>query len=87
MAEAFHFGSLGKILEQTYLSTRQSTFGDKMPKSRLVREQSQNGEIHLILPESKLDENWKNAEDINEAEIRRIMKKEASKPLLLLRAE
>jgi hypothetical protein len=49
-------------------------------------EQFINGEIHLILPESNF-ETWKNAERVNEAKIRKIMKKEASKPLLLLRAE
>jgi hypothetical protein len=59
-----------------------------LSKSRMIREQSLNGEIHIILPESKFDENSKeNIEDFNEAEIRQIMKKEASKPLLLLRAE
>jgi hypothetical protein len=58
-----------------------------LPKSRVVREQSLNGEIHLILQESKFDETRKNAKDFDEAEIRKIMKKEASKPLLLLREE
>lgn len=54
----------------------------------MIRERSLNGEIHIILPESKFDENSReNVEDFNEAEIRQIMKKEASKPLLLLRAE
>lgn len=58
-----------------------------LPKSRLIRERTQNGEVHLILPESEFDEAWANAVDFDEAEIREIMKKEASKPLLLLRAE
>jgi len=58
-----------------------------LPKSRFVRERSQNGEIHFILPESELDEKWKDAEDFNDSEIRKFMKKEASKPLLLMRAE
>ena len=58
-----------------------------MSKSRAVREQSPNGEIHLILPESMVDEIKENAESYDEAEIRKIMKKEAAKPLLLLRAE
>jgi hypothetical protein len=54
-----------------------------LSKSRMIGEQSLNGEIHIILPESKFDENSKeNIEDFNEAEIRQIMKKEASKPLL-----
>lgn len=58
-----------------------------LPKSRVVRERSLNGEIHLILPETRFDENSENEEDFDEAEIRKIMKKEAAKPLLLLRAE
>jgi hypothetical protein len=56
-------------------------------KSRAVRERSSNGEIHFILQEFRLDENRKNAEDFDEDEIRKIMKKEASKPLLILREE
>ena len=58
-----------------------------LSKSRMIGEQTLNGEIHIILPESKFDEDRKNVEDFDEAEIRQIMKKEASKPLLLLRAE
>jgi len=57
-----------------------------LPKPRAVRDQSINGEIHFILPESMFDET-KTAEYFDEAEMRRIMKKVASKPLLLLRAE
>lgn len=58
-----------------------------MPKSRAVRKRSLNGEIHFILPESKFVDIRKDAEDFDEAEIRELMKKEASKPLLLLREE
>jgi hypothetical protein len=58
-----------------------------LPKSRAVREQSPNGEIHLILSGYKFDETKETAEDFDDAEIRKIMKKEASKPLLLLRVE
>jgi hypothetical protein len=58
-----------------------------LSKSRMIRERSLNGEIHIILPESKFDDNKENVENFDEAEIRQIMKKEASKPLLLLRAE
>ena len=50
-------------------------------------EQSINGEIHLVFPEPKSEETGENPNDINEAEIRKIMKKEASKPLLLFREE
>ena len=61
--------------------------GIGLRKPRVVREESPNGEIHFILQEAKFDETRKNSEDFDEAEIRKIMKKEASKPLLLLRAE
>ena len=56
-------------------------------KLQAVRKRSSNGEIHLIIQEFRLDENRKNAEDFNEDEIRKIMKKEAAKPLLILREE
>jgi hypothetical protein len=42
-------------------------------------ERSLNGEVHLILPE--LGETGKKLEDFDEAAIRELMKKEASKPL------
>ena len=58
-----------------------------MPKSRVVRVQSRNGEIHLILAEYLLDENAKNAKAFDETEIREIMKKEVTRPLLLERSE
>jgi hypothetical protein len=54
----------------------------ELSKSLAVRKRSPNGEIHFILPET-----GKTAETFEWAEIKRIMKKEASKPLLLLRAE
>ena len=56
-------------------------------KLNVVRKRSSNGEIHLIIQEFRLDENRKNAESFNEDEIREIMRKEASKPLLILREE
>ena len=56
-------------------------------KSRVIRHRSSNGEVHFIFQESRFDENRKNAEDLDEDEIRIIMKKEASKPLLILREE
>ena len=58
-----------------------------MLKPRVVREQSPDGEIHLILPESVFDEARGTTEDFDKTKIIKIMKKEASKPLLLLRAE
>ena len=56
-------------------------------KSRLVREQSSNGEIHFIFQDSRFEKRRKDAIVLDEAEIRIIMKKEASKPLLILREE
>jgi hypothetical protein len=78
-----------KRIFQTYLSSSldANLWGSCLPKMRAVMEKFQNGEIHVILPESKSDETWETADNINETEIRKIMKQEASKPLLLLRAE
>jgi hypothetical protein len=54
-------------------------------KFDMVRTQSSDGEIHLILTELKLGDALNNASDLNETEIREIMKKEAQKPLHLTR--
>ena len=51
----------------------------------MVRTQSSDGEIHLIITELKLNDAMNNADCLNEAKIREIMKKEAQKPLLLIR--
>jgi len=59
----------------------------KTKKSHVVRQLSSNGEVHLIFQDSQFDENKKKAIDLDEAEIKIIMKKEASKPLLILREE
>lgn len=56
-------------------------------KSRLVREQSSNGDVHLIFQDSRFEKRRKDAIVLDESEIRIIMKKEASKPLLILREE
>jgi hypothetical protein len=61
--------------------------GITLPKTRVVRVQSSNGEIHFVFAESTWDENSEHAEDFDEIEIRRIMKKEVVKPLLLVRSE
>ena len=58
-----------------------------LPKLRVVRKHSLNGEIHIVFPESILDENTENVEDFDELKMRNIVKKEASKPLFLLRSE
>jgi hypothetical protein len=52
----------------------------------IVKTQSSDGEeIHLILTELKLNDALNNTNDLNETEIREIMKKEAQKPLHLIR--
>jgi hypothetical protein len=56
-------------------------------KLEVARVYSQNGEIHFILREYRADESFKNRKDFDEAKVKKIMKKEASKPLLLLREE
>ncbi len=61
--------------------------GIGLPKPRVVRVQSLNGEVHFVFPDSMSDEKPKNARNFDEIEIRRIMKKEVSKPLLLVRSE
>ena len=58
-----------------------------LARFRGFRKRFQNGEIHLILPEYLFDEANEPADELDEIQIRKIMKKEASKPLLLLRAE
>ena len=56
-------------------------------KLHLIKKRSSNGEIHLILNESRFLENGLDFEYLDEIEIRKIMKKEASKPLLIMREE
>ena len=58
-----------------------------LPKSRVVRKQSSNGEIHFIIPDDMFDETKETTEDFDDSQIKIIMKKEAAKPLLLLRGE
>jgi len=51
----------------------------------VVRTQSPDGEIHLIISELKINAAFNNKSGLNETKIREIMKKEAQKPLLLIR--
>jgi len=51
----------------------------------MVKTQSSDGEIHLILTELKLDDAPKNISDLDQTKIREMMKKEAQKPLHLIR--
>jgi hypothetical protein len=56
-------------------------------KSQAIKKRASDGEVHFILVGSIFDEATENATDFDETEMRAIMRKEASKPLLLLRAE
>jgi hypothetical protein len=58
-----------------------------LPKSRVIRKQSSNGEIHFIILDNMFDETTETTENFDESQIKIIMKKEASKPLLLERTE
>jgi len=46
-----------------------------------------NGEKHYVVKILDCDENPANCKDFDKIEIKKIMKKEASEPLLLLRVE
>lgn len=54
---------------------------------KVIRFQTANGENHYVVCSLKSNENPAGSEDFDEAKFRRDMKKEAAKPLLLLRAE
>jgi len=51
----------------------------------ILRTQSSDGEIHLILGELELNNSSKDRSELDETQIRKIMKDEAQKPLHLLR--
>jgi hypothetical protein len=56
-------------------------------KTRAVRLNSSNGELHYISEESPADYASARSQELNTAELRRITMKEASKNLYLLRKE
>jgi hypothetical protein len=58
-----------------------------LPKPRVVRVRSPNGEIHIVFADPATEENNRYTEFLDKIEIGKLMKKEASKPLLLLRSE
>ena len=57
-----------------------------MKSLHIVRVDSNDGDTHFVFLEYQLSEN-KNAQDYDEIEAKRASKKEASKPLILNRAE
>ena len=57
-----------------------------MPKARVVEVQERDGEVHLIVQESTSVDDGEFADDFDEVELKKIMRKEVSKPLLLSRS-
>jgi hypothetical protein len=57
-----------------------------MKKMQVVEVCSRNNEIHLVIEEHEND-GGPNSDIFSRAKVKEIMKKEAAKPLLLLRAE
>jgi hypothetical protein len=58
---------------------------DMVKRYEILRTQSSDGEIHLILGELELNNSSKDRSELDETQIRKIMKDEAQKPLHLLR--
>jgi len=56
-------------------------------KRNIVKVLAQNGEIHFVLREHLFDEKPTECIRLKDAEVQKVLRKEASKPLLLLRAE
>jgi hypothetical protein len=54
---------------------------------KVIRVQTVNGEKHYVVQSFEGNENPDNSIDFDEAKVRRTMKKEASRSLLLLREE
>ena len=54
---------------------------------RVVRVDSLNGDTHFVLLESQLPDSGEIAEELDEVEIKRTSKQDASKPLVLVRSE
>jgi hypothetical protein len=58
-----------------------------MKKLDVVEVCSRDNEIHLVLKEHENDKHIGERDGFSLTEVKKIMKKEAAKPLLLLRAE
>lgn len=58
-----------------------------MKKIHVVEVCSRDNEIHLVLKEHKNDKRLGERDGFSLTKVKKIMKKEAAKPLLLLRAE
>lgn len=75
-----------------YLEDYKQLFGSMggeviMKKLDVVKVYSRNNEVHFVLQEHKNCEHHRNPSNFSFAKIKTMMKKEAAKPLLLLRLE
>jgi len=59
----------------------------KMKKLQIVKTRSEDGEVHFILMDIAVDNIFEKRRSVDETEVREIMKKQAARPLLLLREE
>ncbi len=57
-----------------------------MKRKEFIRVVSENGEIHFVLRDQTSDEALRECICIKDTEVVTVLKKEASKPLMLLRA-
>jgi hypothetical protein len=58
-----------------------------MKQLRVVRVDSNDGDTHFVFLDPRLSEKYQYVEDYDESEVKKASKKEASKPLILNRAE
>jgi hypothetical protein len=56
-----------------------------LKRTEIVGIYSQNGEVHLVLQENKMDKCIKKRKSLSFVKMKAFMKKEAAKPLLLVR--
>jgi hypothetical protein len=59
--------------------------GGLVKKLRVVRVDSPDGETHYLLQESRILEPSENSKDFDQDEIKKIAKRDAAKPLLIVR--
>lgn len=61
--------------------------GELTKPLRVVRVDSKDGDTHFVFLDPQLFEKYQYAQDYDEIEVKKASKKEASKPLILKRAE
>lgn len=79
--------SAREMVIRHHISTHNRRVEALVKNLRVICVQIVNGEKHYVVQSLESNEDPANNEDFDEAKIRMVTKKEASKPLLLLRAE